>query len=87
MDRERREGDTQNPAHRPAGSGRAAHRRLLREEEIEVVVRTIRDSMDPNEGFGFICEEIEQFERRFGDYCNAAHCVSITGAAPGWTWR
>jgi perosamine synthetase len=53
------------------------------EEEIEVVVRTIRDSMDPNEGFGFICEEIEQFERRFGDYCNAAHCVSINGAGTG----
>jgi|LSQX01.2.fsa_nt_gb dTDP-4-amino-4,6-dideoxygalactose transaminase len=53
------------------------------EEEIEVVVRTIRDSMDPNEGFGFICEEIEQFERQFGEFCNASECVSINGAGTG----
>ena len=35
------------------------------EEEIQTVVEIIRDSMDPNEGFGFICEEITRFEEEF----------------------
>ena len=34
------------------------------EEEIEAAVGAIRRSMDPVEGFGFDCEEIEQFERQ-----------------------
>ncbi len=53
------------------------------EEEIDTVVQTIRDSMDPNEGFGFICEEIEQFEQQFAAYCSADECVSINGAGTG----
>jgi len=34
-------------------------------------------------GFGFICEEIEQFEAAFADYCDTADCVSINGAGTG----
>jgi perosamine synthetase len=39
------------------------------EEEIEAAVAAIRSSMDPSVGFGFICDEIEQFEREFAAYC------------------
>lgn len=53
------------------------------EEEIEVVVRTIRDSLDPTVGFGFICREIEEFEAAFAEYCGARYCISINGAGGG----
>ncbi|MDH7570108.1 MAG: DegT/DnrJ/EryC1/StrS family aminotransferase [Armatimonadota bacterium] len=53
------------------------------EEEIEVVVRTIRQSMDPTVGFGFICPEITQFEQAFAAYCGTADSVSINGAGTG----
>lgn len=53
------------------------------EEEVEAVVRTIRASMDPSVGFGFICEEIEEFERAFADYIGTKHAVSINGAGTG----
>ncbi len=53
------------------------------QEEINVVVDTIRESMSPDTGFGFICEEIEEFEAAFADYCGAKHCVSINGAGTG----
>jgi len=53
------------------------------EEEIETATRAIRDSMDPAVGFGFICEEIEEFEAAFADYCGTACAVSINGAGTG----
>ena len=53
------------------------------EEEIDVVVRTIRESMDWTVGFGFICDEIKQFEAAFAEYCGTADCVSINGAGTG----
>lgn len=53
------------------------------EEEIEVVVRTIRESMDWTVGFGFICPEIEQFEKAFAEYCSTADSISINGAGTG----
>jgi perosamine synthetase len=53
------------------------------EEEIEVVVQTIRDSLDPTVGFGFICPEIKQFEAAFAAYCGTAEAVSINGAGTG----
>jgi dTDP-4-amino-4,6-dideoxygalactose transaminase len=53
------------------------------EEEIAVVVKTIRDSMDPTKGFGFICEEIENFENAFAKYCGTNYSVSINGAGGG----
>jgi len=53
------------------------------EEEIEVVVKTIRESMDPTVGFGFICPEIEEFEAAFAKYCGTDFAVSINGAGTG----
>jgi len=53
------------------------------EEEIEAVVRTIRESMDWTVGFGFFCEEIVEFERKFAEYCGAAEAISITSAGAG----
>jgi perosamine synthetase len=53
------------------------------DEEIEAATRAIRDSMDPTVGFGFICEEIEEFEAAFAGYCGTAWAVSINGAGSG----
>jgi perosamine synthetase len=53
------------------------------QEEIDAIVRTVTESMDVRKGFGFICEEIEEFERAFADYIGARYCVSITSAGGG----
>ena len=53
------------------------------DEEIDVVVQTIRDSMDWTVGFGFICPEIEEFERAFAQYSGTEDAVSINGAGTG----
>ena len=53
------------------------------EEEIETTIRTIRASMDWTVGFGFICQEITDFESAFAGYCGTADCVSINGAGTG----
>jgi perosamine synthetase len=50
------------------------------EEEIEVVEKTIRASMDWTVGFGFICEEILNFERAFAEYVGTTDAVSVNGA-------
>lgn len=53
------------------------------QEEIEAAVNAIRASMDPTVGFGFICEEIEEFEQAFAAYCGTRFAVSINGAGGG----
>ncbi|HHX39284.1 MAG TPA: DegT/DnrJ/EryC1/StrS family aminotransferase [Armatimonadetes bacterium] len=53
------------------------------DEEIDTVVKTIRESMDPTVGFGFICKEITDFEAAFAAYCGTADAVSINGAGSG----
>ena len=53
------------------------------EEEIDTVVETIRASMDWRAGFGFICDEIVNFEKAFAEYCGAEDSVSINGAGAG----
>ncbi|HHX39679.1 MAG TPA: DegT/DnrJ/EryC1/StrS family aminotransferase [Armatimonadetes bacterium] len=53
------------------------------EEEVEAVVKTVRASMDPRVGFGFICEEIWEFERAFAQWVGSEFCVSINGAGGG----
>jgi len=53
------------------------------EEEIKVVVATIRASMEPSVGFGFITDEFEVFERKFADYCGIDHAISICTASVG----
>jgi len=50
------------------------------EEEITAVVAAMRDSMDPRVGFGFICREIEEFEKTFAAWAGTAYCVSVNGA-------
>ncbi len=53
------------------------------EEEIETVVRVIRESMDWTVGFGFICKEITDFEKEFAKHCGTADSISINGAGSG----
>jgi perosamine synthetase len=53
------------------------------EEEIEVVVKTMRESNNFVTGFGFICEEIEQFEAQFAQFAGTADSVTINGAGSG----
>lgn len=50
------------------------------EEELEAVIKTIRESMDPRVGFGFICDEIKQFEETFARWVGSQYCVSLNGA-------
>jgi perosamine synthetase len=53
------------------------------EDEFEAVIQTVRNSMNPAEGFGFICEEIVEFESKFAAYTDVAHAISITSAGAG----
>ena len=53
------------------------------EEEIAAAVGAISSSMNPAVGFGFIVEEIEQFEREFAAYCGVKHAVSVCTASVG----
>ena len=53
------------------------------EEESGAATKAIRDSTDPTVGFGFICEEIEEFEAAFAESCGTDHGVSIKGAGTG----
>jgi len=53
------------------------------DEEVEAAVRTIRSSLDPAVGFGFICEEITAFEQAFADYCGTRFALTINGAGSG----
>lgn len=53
------------------------------QEEIDAVVACMKASMAYNEGFGFITEDILEFERRFAEYIGSKHAVSINGAGAG----
>jgi perosamine synthetase len=53
------------------------------EEEVEAAVKAIRDSMDWRVGFGFICEEIREFEEAFACYTDTEYAISINGAGTG----
>jgi dTDP-4-amino-4,6-dideoxygalactose transaminase len=53
------------------------------QEEIEAVVKTIRESMDWTIGFGFFCDEIVEFEEKFASYCGTKYALSITSAGSG----
>ncbi|MBM4038239.1 MAG: DegT/DnrJ/EryC1/StrS family aminotransferase [Planctomycetes bacterium] len=43
----------------------------------------MRDSMDPNVGFGFITKEITDFEEAFARYCGTQFAVSLSTASVG----
>ena len=53
------------------------------EEEIEAAVKAIRDSMDWRTGFGFIVDEIVEFEQTFARYCGTAFAISLSTASVG----
>ena len=53
------------------------------EEEIDAVVRTMRESMDWHVGFGFMTQEILDFEKAFADFCGTEFAISINGAGTG----
>ncbi len=58
------------------------------EEEIEAVVKAIRDSMDWTVGFGFFCDEIVEFEEQFANYCGTKYAISISsGLSLLWNTR
>ncbi|MDP6776660.1 MAG: DegT/DnrJ/EryC1/StrS family aminotransferase [Candidatus Latescibacteria bacterium] len=53
------------------------------EEEVEAAVKAIRDSMDWHVGFGFIVDEIVEFEKAFARYCGTKFAVSLCTASVG----
>jgi perosamine synthetase len=53
------------------------------EEEIEAAVKAIRTSLDPSVGFGFFCDEIVEFERKFAEYIGTKYALSVTSAGTG----
>jgi dTDP-4-amino-4,6-dideoxygalactose transaminase len=53
------------------------------EEEIETAVKTIRSSLDPAVGFGFFCDEIVDFERKFAEYIGVKYALSVTSGGAG----
>ena len=54
------------------------------EEEIEAAVAAIRSSMDwTGEGFGFMVQEILDFEAAFAQYTGAKHAISLSTASVG----
>jgi len=53
------------------------------DEEIEAAVQAIRDSMDPNIGFGMSDGEVDEFERALADYFGVKHAVTCNGAGTG----
>ena len=53
------------------------------DDEVDAAVRAIRDSMDPNVGFGFITKEITDFEEDFARFCGTEFAISINGAGSG----
>lgn len=53
------------------------------EAEIDATVKAIRDSMDYRVGFGFIVDEIVDFENAFAQYCGTEFAVSLVTASVG----
>ena len=53
------------------------------EEEIDATTEAIRDSMDWRVGFGFIVDEIIEFEQAFATYCDTEFAISLSTASVG----
>jgi dTDP-4-amino-4,6-dideoxygalactose transaminase len=53
------------------------------QEEMDAVVSCIKDSMAYNVGFGFITDEILNFEKAFAEYIGTEYSISINGAGTG----
>jgi len=56
---------------------------IIGEEEIAATVQAIRDSMDPNVGFGMSDGEVEEFEAAFAAYVGTKYAISCNGAGTG----
>jgi len=53
------------------------------ETEIEAATESIRSSMDWRVGFGFIVDEIIEFEQSFANYCGTDFAISLSTASVG----
>lgn len=53
------------------------------DDEIEACMSAIRSSMDYRVGFGFIVDEITDFEEAFATYCGTRFSVSVVTASVG----
>jgi len=53
------------------------------EEEVDAAVAAMRKAMAWNVGFGFVVEEITQFEEAFARYCGVEFAVSVATASVG----
>ena len=51
--------------------------------EVDAAVKAIRESMDWRVGFGFMVDEILDFERAFAEYCGTQFAVSVSTASVG----
>jgi dTDP-4-amino-4,6-dideoxygalactose transaminase len=56
---------------------------IIGEEEIAATVQAIRESVDPNVGFGMSDGEVDGFENAFAAYVGTKHCVTCNGAGTG----
>ncbi len=52
------------------------------EEEIKAAEAAIRSSMDWTVGFGWV-DELAEFEKKFAEFCGAAHAISTVSAGTG----
>ena len=53
------------------------------QEEVDVINKTLRESMDWHTGFGFMVKEITDFEEAFAKFCGTEFAMSINGAGTG----
>ena len=83
IDAERRKEILQRPAPPIAAKGEPILGSCYTEEEVETIVRVVRESMDPTVGFGFITKEITDFEADFAGFVGTEFCISINGAGTG----
>ena len=53
------------------------------QEEIDAAVNAIKESMDPNVGFGFSATPIPEFEAAFAEYVGVKYATAVNSAGPG----
>ena len=83
MNEKRRHGILKRGKPHPSFPGEPQLGGWYTEREIEAAVKAIRDSMDWRTGFGFIVEEIVEFEKAFAAYCGTEFAVSVSTATVG----
>jgi len=83
IDASRREEILARGKQEPSFKGEPALGGWYTDEEVEAAVKAIRDSMDWFTGFGFIIQEITDFEEAFARHCGAEFAVSVVTASVG----